>query len=218
MNNPHKAKKSRAFSLIDLLIGIAVVMFLAALMLPYLAKPNRGHNRSRISCVNRLKQVGLSFRVWAGDNGDKYPMSVSTNQGGSMEWALMGDTILTFQVMSNELSTPKILLCPSDSRDQFATNFLVLTAANLSYFVGVDANETNPSMFLSGDRHITNGTRIRGGLVELTTNRLSGWTGEIHQNAGNIGLADGSVQQLSTPSLRAALENSGVATNRLAIP
>jgi hypothetical protein len=48
----------------------------------------------RIQCVNNLKQLGLAMRVWAGDNDDKYPTSLV--------------------VMSNELSTAKILICPGD--------------------------------------------------------------------------------------------------------
>ncbi|HWD94787.1 MAG TPA: hypothetical protein VG938_20830 [Verrucomicrobiae bacterium] len=56
----------------------------------------------RILCVNNLKQLGLAMRVWAGDNGDKYPTSLV--------------------VMSNELSTAKILICPGDkARQPYAT-------------------------------------------------------------------------------------------------
>jgi hypothetical protein len=52
----------------------------------------------RVRCVNNLKQVGLAFRIWAGDNKEKYPNS--------------------YAVMSNELSTVKILVCPSDKARQ----------------------------------------------------------------------------------------------------
>jgi len=52
----------------------------------------------RIRCVNNLKQVGLAVRVWSGDNNDKYPTSLI--------------------VMSNELSTTQILICPSDTARQ----------------------------------------------------------------------------------------------------
>jgi hypothetical protein len=52
----------------------------------------------RIKCVNNLKQIGLAMRVWAGDNNDKYPTSLV--------------------VMSNELSTTKILVCPNDTARQ----------------------------------------------------------------------------------------------------
>jgi len=48
----------------------------------------------RIQCVNNLKQLGLAVRIWAGDNGDKYPTSMG--------------------VMSNEISMVKVLVCPSD--------------------------------------------------------------------------------------------------------
>jgi competence protein ComGC len=205
------------FTLIELLMIIAVLVFLAAFLLPSL-RPHH-YDASRINCVNNLKQVGLGFRVWSGDNNDKYPMLVSTNQGGSMELALAGDASATFQVMSNELSTPKILVCRNDSSRSYATNFTSdFKSINLSYFVGVDAVETNVTMLLSGDRNITNGTRLRSGMLELTTNQLSGWTSEIHQKAGNICLADGSVQQVSIFGLRAAASNTGVATNRLALP
>lgn len=210
-------QRTHAFTVFEVLIVLAVLMLLAALLLPSLAKSHRGP--SRISCVYNLKQVGLSYRIWAGDNGDQFPMSVSTNQGGSMELVQAGDVVSTFRVMSNELSTPRILVCPNDFKREAATNFSTgLRNANISYFVGIDAVETNVMTFLSGDRNITNVTRLRAGLFELTTNRPSGWTEEIHQKVGNLGFADGSVQQVTTPGLRDAIANTGFATNRLAIP
>ena len=52
----------------------------------------------RIACVNNLKQIGLAMRVWAADNTNLYPTSLV--------------------VMSNELSTTKILICPNDTARQ----------------------------------------------------------------------------------------------------
>ncbi|HET7625627.1 MAG TPA: type II secretion system protein [Verrucomicrobiae bacterium] len=204
-------------TLLEILMVIAVLALLAAIFLPALA--DHGHRSSRIGCVNNLKQVGLSFRLWAGDNGDKYPMRVSTNQGGTMEFVGTGEIFRHFQGMSNELSTPKILFCPNDAKRRCATNFENdFNNSRISYFVGVDALETNATMFLCGDRNITGGIRMRNGLVTLTTNQTVGWTREIHNEKGNILFADGSVQQLSISGLRTALENTGIATNRLAIP
>ena len=90
--------------------------------------------------------------------------------------------------------------------------------SRLSYFVGVDATQTNATMFLSGDRNLTNGLPVTRGLLSLTTNRPAGWTGKMHANAGNIGFADFSVMQLTTSGLRSALERTGLTTNRLAMP
>src|SRR3954452_15480918 len=103
---------ARAFSLLELLIVIACLLTLAALILPALARPKT--QRSGWQCLNNLKQVGLSFRTWSLDNQDHYPMQVSVSNGGTMELVMQGNAFVHFQVMSNELSTPKILICPQD--------------------------------------------------------------------------------------------------------
>jgi hypothetical protein len=201
-------------TLIEVLVIFALLFIVAVLWLPSRA----GSRKSpRIQCVNNLRQDGLSFRVWESDNGDKYPMQISKTNGGTMEFITGPNTFRHFQTMSNELNTPKVLFCPADSKI-LAANFQMFNNSNLSYFIGVDANVTNGMMMLMGDRNITNGTPIRNGLLELTTNRPASWTKEIHNNVGNLLLTDGSVIQTSTETLRRAIENTGVATNRLQIP
>jgi len=133
---------------------------------------------------------------------------------------VLGDwgTFKHFQVMSNELNTPVILVCPRDSRrsaKDFRTGF---SNTNVSYFVGLVTNDDNPQMFLSGDRNVTGGTRLANGIIELTTNHVIGWGTDMHNGQGNVALADGSVQGFSSQRLREALSNTGVATNRLAMP
>src|SRR5215831_392076 len=73
-----------------------------------------------IQCINNLKQIGLAVRMWALDNEDRFP----TN----------------FLCMSNELSTPKILVCPADTNRLVAPNFGSYTDGNCSYdlFAGSD--------------------------------------------------------------------------------
>jgi hypothetical protein len=98
-----------------------------------------------IRCVNNLKQIGLAVKLWALDHQDVFP----TN----------------FLCMSNELNTPKILACPSDTNRVVATSFSSYTDANCSYefFFGSD---------LVPDQILTRCP--------------------LH---GNIGLCDGSVQR-----------------------
>ena len=222
---------SRALTLTELLVVICVVAVLVAVLLPALAPPMR--KSSKIGCVNNLKQIGLAFRIWEGDNGDKYPMQVSVTNGGAMELALNGDVGAIFRVMSNELSTPKILVCLADTGRHYATNFTTdLNHQTISYFVGLDAEDKYPQMILSGDDNLeVNGVRIRPGVLNLSTNTPVEWTEnerhglpqhwslwKQHLRIGNIGFVDGSVQITTVSPLQSALVNTSFATNRLVIP
>jgi len=209
--------KTRGFTLVMLLVVVAVIAILAAMLLPALAS---AHNKARrINCVSNLKQCGLAFRLWEGDNNDKFPMAVPMASGGTMEFTTGADTFRHFQVMSNELSTPKILMCPADTRD-VADSFARLKNQNVSYFVGLEANDASPQMFLDGDRNLTADNEPEKGILKLVPGQRVSWTQTIHVNSGNVGLSDGSVQQYSNSGLRTALQNSGSATNvwRISLP
>lgn len=202
MKTSFNRRQSLAFSMIDLvvvvLIGAAILAVI--LMIPALAPPQA--RSSKINCVNNLKQVALAFRLWAGDNDDKYPMQTSTNLGGTMELVAAGVAAPHFVVMSNELSTPKILVCPGDPRRSAATNFPSLNATNLSYFVVPEAEETLPQMWLSGDCSLaTNRNALKPGLFTVTKKSALGWTAERHEHGGNLAFADGRVQQFSSSAL-----------------
>ena len=213
-----------AMTLFEAAVVIAIVMVLAMLLLAALASAKR--KTSRILCTNNLKQIGLAYRIWAGDNGDLNPMGVSVTHGGSMELVQMGDAVSTFQVMSNELGTTKILVCCGNGDDSgdtsrtFATNFTVLSNSNVSYLVGVDAtNEIHPQLILSGDSNFEIGGKpVKAGLLSLWKNDPVAWQPPRHGANGNLGFADGHVQSTTASGLRARLVQTGLATNRLAIP
>jgi prepilin-type processing-associated H-X9-DG protein len=203
-------------TLVEVLVVVVILAVLACLLLPALATARK--RAQLIYCNNYLKQIGLGFRIWEGDHTNHYPMSISTNFGGTFECVARGDTFRHFQVMSNELVTPYILICPSDARPRAKDFGSAFSNTNVSYFVGVDADSSRPQELLSGDRNIVGGTKLSNGIVEITTNGLVGWSSEMHNGVGNIGLADGSVQALTVQGLRQALLNTGLATNRLALP
>jgi len=211
-------QRNHALTLAEVLVVIAILAVIAAMFLPALAIAKR--KTSRIGCVSCLKQIGLAYRIWEGDNGDKYPMEISVTNGGSMELVATGNVVQTFLVMSNELSTPTILHCPEDKAHIETYSFAGLANSNISYFVGMDVtNDMNPQMIISGDCNFEiGGVPVKSGLLEISSNTPIAWTTARHNRAGNIGLADGSVQQVTKEGLQNALRETGVTTNRLAVP
>jgi len=220
---PHCSnRRNQALTLVEVLVIVAVLAILATLLLP-VSPPTK-----RINCKNNLEQISLAFRTWAGDNNDSFPMEVSVTNGGTMELASAGNAVTTFQIMSNELVTPKVLFCPADTRRVWATNFSTdFDNSHISYFIGVDADKNHPQAFLTGDDNFAiNGIPVRSGRFELSTNGITDWarmpvdwTGARHKaRTGNICLVDGSIRETYFYSLRDYFYHTGLATNRLSIP
>ena len=215
-------QRAQALTLSEVLVVVAVAM---ALIIGFAVLPRAKAKAMRINCFSNLKAGEVAFWLWAGDNNQRYPMELSTNSGGAREWIQEGKAFEVFRVMSNELSTPKILHCPADAR-AWATNFSQFDNRHLSYFLGVDApcqfNTNAPkillSLFLYGDRNLTNGTPPAKGIIQLTTDQNVHWTRDMHRSEGNICLADGRVLQLDNRGLRELLRTTAAVTNRLAIP
>ena len=231
MKTHGSTKTNQGLMPIEVIIVVFIVAVIVAVVLPTLSP--HGRRSSKIGCVNNLKQVGLAYRIWAGDNNDKYPMELSITNGGTLEWLNTTDAWKTFQLMSNELSTPKILYCPSDStRRRAATDFDDGMKTRISYFIGADATDTNPAAFLSGDDNLSlNGAHPKPGFMTVSANAALGWDDTRHNDptrqswftktrigGGNIGLTDGSVQSVNQLSLTNLLRQTGLATNHFVLP
>jgi prepilin-type N-terminal cleavage/methylation domain-containing protein len=197
MKTNHQKHSGRGMTLVEVLVVIAVIAVLAALLLPALAKSGRSR---RISCISNLKQIGLAFRMWANDHDNQMPWQVSREKGGTLELVADGSVLPHFLAISNELNSPKPLTCSSDAARSKAIVWHELTQTkHLSYFVGLDADETKPQTILSGDRNLTSATvKPVKGVLNITSNDRVEWTKEIHKDAGNIGLGDGSAHQVTS--------------------
>jgi len=209
-------RRTHALTLIELVVVLAIVVLIAALFLP--ARHRSGAVARRISCVSYLKQIGLGHRIFASDHTNAFPAGVGTNFGGAKDYVQVGDVFRHFLCISNELSTPSILACRTDTRKP-AENWSSLSESNVSYFLNLDANEEDPTTILAGDRNLlVNGKRVPPGPLTLTTNSLVAWDKDMHCESGNTLFGDGHVDQLSKAWLLEQVRVMQIPTNRLLIP
>jgi prepilin-type processing-associated H-X9-DG protein len=261
----NSSTRNLAFTLLEQLVVLATLAIFAVMVIPALARTRP--SVTRLNCAANLKQIGLAFQNWRNAHVSLYPMNVPNRlagppMGGSTltSQAVSGNSpgaaqyaYVVFGVMSNELSTPKVIVCPSDERTSHS-NFVMHVSGGLglqqvasasgnnvpdtqyfnnfklSYFLGVNASDLRPQMFLAGDRNIwgdhTGSTVVpswnSGGYGNnygtqywMGTNWTFGATfpawspSKMHQGKGNVLLGDGSVQQLDSVRLRPQLAATG---------
>ena len=82
----HEASCSRrrAFTLLELLIVVAIVVVLVAMLLPVL---NRAREAAiSVACVGNLHQLGLGMEGYAADNGTRLATGGSNTSGNVVSW------------------------------------------------------------------------------------------------------------------------------------
>jgi competence protein ComGC len=215
MKLPKTTRRCRAFNYFELLVVVAALVVLTVLLLPFLRSAKQ--KAQWISCNGQLKEINFANKIWANDNTNKFPAQIANED--AMNFEKPGAAYRIFLTMSNEIGAPQILHCPADKETTATYHFENLMDSNISYFLNLDATEEAPQTILYGDDNlIVNGKPVRPGILNLTTNSFVEWSAERHHFAGNIALADGSVQQTTSSFLHNMIAATGAATNRLIIP
>jgi competence protein ComGC len=213
-----KGRATGAFTRNELVVLIAFLVFLVIVALPGLE--HQQDKSKRMNCVSDLKMLGIAYRVWANDHGDRYPFATSVTNGGWRE--LLDDTKAgafcwtNYVTMAAKLDeNPYFLRCPADERTG-ANYFSNISNTNISYFVCVNANDSNPQAILAGDRNLGPGSTpdseygfspADGKGNDVLVKGPVCWSLKMHSvgrtpTSGNILLGDGSAQQVTSGNLR----------------
>jgi competence protein ComGC len=213
-------RKAAAFTRRDLVVVIAVFFVLGLFLIPALRRANQ---KSRSLCCNcNFKQIGTAYRIWANDHHEQFPAFAPLINGGWRE--ILSRTNagaycwMNYATMSNEMGeSTLILVCPADVRKAAGSFSNFAANTNLSYFAGVNANDSLPQSLLGGDRNLGPGTTpdpqygfspANGRGNDILINGPACWSRMMHSRgnpagAGNILLGDGSAQQVSSVNLYA---------------
>jgi len=216
-------RPGQAFTRVDLMaaLGAAAVAVLA--LLP--ATAHQWQASEHAVCVNNLRQVGRAVHLWTHDREGQAPSRVHVNTGGLMSHPLAGNIWVQFAWLSNQLQTPRVLVCPADPRKKAASDFGGSTDGGfanpgfrnnaVSYTLGTDAGFTLPQSWLSTDRHLRSDGRAACGASLLSAVNLFSWklhtnqplwSNEIHGAWGNVLHFDGRVSTPADPGASTTLQ------------
>jgi competence protein ComGC len=215
----------------------------ALILLGVVAMPGLSNTRSRslrIECVDNLRLIGQAVQLWASDHEDKTPWLVNVSEGGTKPDILPpynkpSAIWFEFSAMSNQLVTPRILVCPQDAQRvvNAARNWGRTSDGGYlnsgyrdnatSYALGLHSFIYENSVFLAGDRNlrVDNPGPVTCSLGFGNTSSINpigasvtAWTNSIHGLSGNILLADGRVVMAPNSTLKKYFSQRAPQDNR----
>jgi prepilin-type N-terminal cleavage/methylation domain-containing protein/prepilin-type processing-associated H-X9-DG protein len=130
-NQPQAAKLFRAsspcaFSLVELLVVVAIIGILSSILLPALARAKA--RAQGVYCLNNTKQLALAWIVYADDQNGRLPYNLESRTGASMavnwvnnilDWELSSDNTNAVALAESGIGpytsrSASVYRCPSD--------------------------------------------------------------------------------------------------------
>ena len=157
------------FTLVELLMVLAVIGILAALLLPALG---RGKSRAQsAACANNLRQLGIAFQLYLHDNADTFPTSSPHSGLGAQPedwvwWQLETDASGTVTMRDPQRGSviqsigqyqPRLMRCPADRNAETREVLWKSNPGTEQYFYSYSLNahsDSGMASFISRDRSL----------------------------------------------------------------
>lgn len=109
----HSARHAGAFTLLELLVTIAILAMLASLFVPGIGKVmDKAHD---MKCTNNLRQLGMTIQTVAIDNGGLYPQ-IENDPQNPVHSAEDGKVWTLPELLKSRGVSTEMLKCPADLR------------------------------------------------------------------------------------------------------
>jgi len=118
---PSSGARRRGYTLVEMLVTIAIIAVLAALMFPAVKAYQSSAHRTQ--CVANLKQLSMAAATYMADNGGLIPAPVNNRQPDAAAWLTSLKKILGISTAAAGRAKPSAMCCPAARREYNASNY-----------------------------------------------------------------------------------------------